>query len=191
MKKYSVLIVSSRPSLYEIFCFLDVLNDICDYVYKTDLPSARSELAVTDFDLIIIDCRINNGSEFGFASETASSTSASIIILTPDSQNHFLREKAEPYGIFTIGIPTNHNTLIQTVMLALNTAKQKKNKYSDLSVYSEELEELKLINRAKLILIDHFKMTENDAHRYILKRAMDMKEKKVTVAEKIIKTYGN
>ena len=35
------------------------------------------------------------------------------------------------------------------------------------------MEEIRLVNRAKWILIDRLKMTEPEAHRYIEKQAMD------------------
>ena len=53
----------------------------------------------------------------------------------------------------------------------------------------EKMEEIRLVNRAKWLLIEQLKMTEPDAHRYIEKTAMDRCVTKRTVAETIIKTY--
>ena len=52
-----------------------------------------------------------------------------------------------------------------------------------------QLDDTRLVNRAKLLLIDHLKMSEGDAHRYIEKTAMDTGVKRREVAESIIRTY--
>ena len=52
------------------------------------------------------------------------------------------------------------------------------------------MEEIRLINRAKMILMQNLNMTEQDAHRYIEKEAMDRCIKKIAVAEQVIKTYA-
>ena len=49
------------------------------------------------------------------------------------------------------------------------------------------MEEIRIVNKAKWILIDREHMTEEEAHRYIEKTAMDMCVSKRTIAEKIIK----
>lgn len=48
------------------------------------------------------------------------------------------------------------------------------------------VEEIRLVNRAKLILIKMRGMTEQEAHRFIVRSAMDRCVKKLTVAREII-----
>ena len=52
-----------------------------------------------------------------------------------------------------------------------------------------KIEEIRLVNRAKCVLIQYLKLTEPQAHRYIEKQAMDTRQTKKDVAEKILKTY--
>ena len=52
------------------------------------------------------------------------------------------------------------------------------------------MEEIRLVNRAKWLLISALNMHESDAHRYIEKQAMDRCVSKRQVAEEIIKTYS-
>ncbi len=51
------------------------------------------------------------------------------------------------------------------------------------------VEEVRLMNRAKLILIKMRGMTEAEAHRFIIKTAMDRCVKKRAVAEDIIRYH--
>ena len=53
-----------------------------------------------------------------------------------------------------------------------------------------KMEEIRLINRAKMLLMQCLKMTEQEAHRYLEKEAMDRGMKRLAVAEEVIKTYG-
>ena len=53
-----------------------------------------------------------------------------------------------------------------------------------------KMEEIRLVNRAKLLLISELSMTEPEAHRYIEKHAMDRCVAKKQIAEEIIRTYS-
>ena len=53
----------------------------------------------------------------------------------------------------------------------------------------EKIKEIRLVNRAKWLLIECLRMTEAEAHRYIEKQAMDLRISKREAAENIIKTY--
>lgn len=52
------------------------------------------------------------------------------------------------------------------------------------------MEEIRLVNRAKWLLISELKMEEPQAHRYIEKQSMDLCVPKRQVAEDIIRTYS-
>ena len=52
-----------------------------------------------------------------------------------------------------------------------------------------QLDDTRLVSRAKLLLMSRFKMSEGEAHRYIEKAAMDAGEKRRDIAERIIRTY--
>ena len=54
----------------------------------------------------------------------------------------------------------------------------------------ERMEEIRLVNRAKWLLIQCLNMTEAQAHRYIEKQSMDTRVSKREVAQDIIKTYA-
>jgi len=55
----------------------------------------------------------------------------------------------------------------------------------------QKIEDIRIIDRAKCILISHLSLTEPEAHRYIEKQAMDMRMTRRKVAEEILKTYEN
>ena len=53
------------------------------------------------------------------------------------------------------------------------------------------VEDMKVINRAKLLLVTCLNMTETQAHRYLEKQAMDLRTSKLHIAKQVIRTYEN
>ena len=51
------------------------------------------------------------------------------------------------------------------------------------------MEDIRVMNKAKWFLIEQLKMTEQEAHRYIEKQAMDLGLTRRQVALNILKTY--
>ena len=47
------------------------------------------------------------------------------------------------------------------------------------------------MDRAKLVLIECLKMSEENAHHYIERQAMNMRCTKAEIAQSIIRTYKN
>ena len=54
----------------------------------------------------------------------------------------------------------------------------------------EKMEEIRQVNRAKMLLMQHKSMTEAEAHHYLEKQAMDNGKKRTAVAEEIIKEFA-
>ena len=67
--------------------------------------------------------------------------------------------------------------------------KLRKTEKKTLSI-EEKMEEIRIVNRAKWLLIGELKLDEPEDHRYIEKQAMDRCVSKRVVAEEIIKTYS-
>jgi len=53
----------------------------------------------------------------------------------------------------------------------------------------QKINDLKLIDRAKCVLIEVLKLSESQAHRYIQKQAMDQRLPQTEIAKNILKTY--
>lgn len=53
----------------------------------------------------------------------------------------------------------------------------------------KKVDDIRVVNRAKCILIQYRNMTEEEAHKYLEKEAMDTRVSKRELAEKIINYY--
>jgi response regulator NasT len=52
-----------------------------------------------------------------------------------------------------------------------------------------KLDELRIVSRAKCLLVAHKGMSEDEAHSYIERLAMDRRETKLAIAESVVKNY--
>ena len=53
----------------------------------------------------------------------------------------------------------------------------------------KKIDEIRIVDRAKLVLIQTLKMTEPQAQRYIEKQSMDLRQTRLQTAENVLRTY--
>lgn len=156
----------------------------------TDPDEARAKLHYLEADLIIIYTPF--AQEFG--DQLAKDLSyirntAGLIVITKEEKVHLMAQRLANCPAFVLNKPVNKQFLLQTMAfmeksLSLLAIEKKKN-----SQLEKKIDDLKLINRAKHLLIQSLGMTEHQAHSHIQKQAMDMRLSPREVAENILKTY--
>ena len=92
-------------------------------------------------------------------------------------------DKVAEHGVFVLPKPTSKPIII-TALSWLSSPREKlrKTEKKTLSI-EEKMEEIRIVNRAKWLLISELKMDEQGAHRYIEKQAMDRCISKKVIAE--------
>ena len=97
--------------------------------------------------------------------------------------------RVENYGVLTFPRPGSRQSITQAVRLIAATHNRLAAFERKAVKLEAKMKEIRLINRAKWLLIDRFNMTEEEAHKYIEKTAMDNCVKRSEIAENIIRTY--
>lgn len=91
-------------------------------------------------------------------------------------------------NVVSLSMPIKTADLLNTVQMMMhNYIRRKKRERSKPRVRSEQ--EITIINRAKVLLMDRNNMTEEEAHRYIQKTSMDSGTNIVEMAEMILTSY--
>ncbi len=112
-----------------------------------------------------------------------------IILLIPNAHLHKIRERVERYGMFVLGKPINKDNLYQLLnFIRVSTFRLQKYKMRQQNLVAK-IEEIKLVDRAKCLLMESEYMSEAKAHRHIEKLAMDSRLTRKEVAKKIIDDY--
>lgn len=152
---------------------------------------ARRILIEKDFDLCIINAPLPD--EFGesLARNIAAKEISEVILIVKAELFDEISDRVEEYGVITIAKPINRSLLWNALKLASTTHKRVKAIQNENKKLIQKIEDIRIVDRAKLVLISHLSITEPEAHRYIEKQAMDMRLTRRKVAEDILKMYEN
>lgn len=187
---YSVLVVSSSEKFNQILPDILSPSIFSPVNYVSGISTAKRAVIEREFDFVIINSPLPDDPGIRFAVETSASNNTVVLFLaTSDSYSDIFYNLAE-YGIFLLQKPISRSTFnIASEWLISARERIRKTEKKTLSI-EEKMNEIRLVNRAKWLLISELKMTEPDAHRHIEKQAMDRCVSKRQIAEDIIKTYG-
>lgn len=187
---YSVLIVSASGSLNSALSPL-----LPDFKYDpvhivSSICAAKRAFAERAFDYVIINSPLPDDNGTRFAIDACNSKETVVLLMVRAELHAEIYDKVAEHGVFTLPKPTSKPTIIAALSW-MSSARERlrKSEKKTLSI-EEKMEEIRIVNRAKWLLIREIKMDEPEAHRYIEKQAMDRCISKREVAEEIIKTYA-
>ena len=187
---YSVLIVSANAK------FADAFRACLDSVLFPDISvvsnEAAAKRAVLDktFDIVLINSPLPDAFGDELAADLCRKSQTAVALCVNASVYDEVFSKVYSSGVFVLKKPLTAETVGQAVdWLRTVRERLRKNQEKNVSL-QEKMEEIRLVNRAKWLLIDKLKLTESDAHRFIEKQAMNLGITKKEMADKVIQSYG-
>ena len=186
---YSVLVVSSAEKFVKPMLEMLPEKMFDPIMTATDATQARRKLLENDFDIVIVNSPLKD--EFGtrLALDICSKSSAGVLLFVKAEHYADITAKVMPYGVLTISKPTSSSMIAQSVQMLCSTRERLRIMEKKNASVEDKIEEIRIVNRAKCLLIEQLKMTESEAHRYIEKQAMDRCVTRRVIAENIILTY--
>ena len=183
---YSVLVVSASEKLNQALPEIFSVPVFSPVQFVSNVSAAKRAIAERDFDMVIVNSPLPDDTGLRFAIDTVSSYQTVVLFLARTEQYTQSFDQLAEHGVFLIQKPTS-KTAFELASGWLISARERirKTEKKTLSI-EEKMNEIRLVNRAKWLLISELKMTEPDAHRYIEKEAMDRCVPKKRVAEGII-----
>lgn len=189
-RSYSVLVVSSSESFNSAIHQLLPPSDYQPVCFTSNISEAKRHLAEKNFDFVIINSPLPDDNGSRFAIDCCRSMTTAVLLLVRSEIHAEVHSKVVFHGVFTLPKPTSKVIMSQALSwLASARERLRKLEKKTLSV-EERMEEIRIVNRAKILLVSELHMTEPEAHRYIEKQAMDTCISKKQVAEEVIKTYS-
>ncbi len=186
---YSILIVSATDKFTSAFADLLPETRYSPVHTAASVNAAERILAEKTFDFVIINAPLPDDMGTRFAIDTSTSKQSAVLLLVKSDVHAGIHDKVAEYGVFTLSKPTSKPTMVHALNW-MESARERLRQFEKKSLsIKEKMAEIRLVNKAKWILISELKMNEPDAHRYIEKQAMDRCITKQTIAEEIIKTY--
>ncbi len=187
----SVLVVSEKNKISDFLVSTLPSMDFTSVRTVTNISEAKRLLLEISFDIIIVNTPLSDDYGIDFAMDTADSRNVGVLIFVKEELYCAVSEKAEKIGVMTLTKPINRQLFSQSLRLVMATQNKLKIFEEKTISLQSKMEEIRLVNRAKLILVENMKMSEAEAHKYIEKRAMDACIKRRKIAEIIINNYEN
>ncbi len=186
---YSLLVVSAAEKFNRSLS--ELLPENIYFPVKTvaDVGSAKRELLERGYDLVIINTPLPDDFGTRLAVDICQGSSTGVLLFVKAEHYPDVNAKVMPYGVLTLSKPTSAQMILQTLVLLCGTRERLKFMEKKAATLEDKMEEIRIVNRAKWLLISELKMSEEDAHRYIEKQAMDRCITRRAMAESIIRTY--
>lgn len=187
---YSILIVSATGSFTSAFADLLIESRYSPVGTVTNISTAKRILSEKTYDFVIINTPLPDDVGIRFAIDTCTAKQSAVLLLIKNDIYAGIHDRVAEYGVFTLPKPTSRQTIIHALNW-LESARERLRQFEKKSISIEDkMTEIRLVNKAKWLLISELHMSEPDAHRYIEKQAMDRCVARRCIAEEIIKTYS-
>ena len=186
---YSVLVISAKENFNASLQSLLPESKYAPVQMVSNVSLAKRVLLERSFDFVFINTPLPDDFGTRFAIEISGNKGTVILLLVRNEVYEEVCDKVTEYGILTLPKPASKQMVAHTLnFMAGIRERLRKLENKSLSM-EEKMKEIRLVNRAKWVLIDELKMSEADAHRYIEKQAMDRCVSRREIAEEIISTY--
>lgn len=183
-----VLIISSSNRSKELL--VDIVKESGSYeIFTADNSfQCREIIKEINFELIIINSPLKDDYGENLSIYINENTNSDIILIVKDNSESGIY-KFEEKGVYVIEKPLNKLMLINIINAYIILRRRYNFVIEENERLKKKINNMTLINRAKLTLIQYLKMSEEESHKYIEKQAMDLRITKVEVAESILKIY--
>ena len=187
---YSALIVSAAESFNDAVSALLPESKYSPVDFVSSVSAAKRAFSERAFDYVIINSPLPDETGTRFAIDICNSKSTVVLLMVRSELHAEIYDRVAEHGVFTLPKPTSKAS-IATALSWMASARERlrKSEKKTLSI-EEKMEEIRIVNRAKWLLISELKMDEPEAHRYIEKQAMDRCVTRREVAEEIVKIYS-
>ena len=183
---YSVLLVSASETFNE--SLLSLLRDCGCHPTQvvSNISAAKRETAERTYDFVIVNAPLPDDMGVRFSIDICSSTTGVVLLLVRNELYEEIREKVTAHGVFTLAKPIS-KPIMHTALGWMASVRERMRKAEKRTLSIEEkMAEIRLVNRAKWVLIEQEHMSEADAHRFIEKQAMDKCVPRRVIAEAIL-----
>ena len=186
----NLLIMGKTPEICESISQLLPLEELDSVTTYTSGAVARG-IEISVFDGIIVSTPLSDEFGLDFVADISHDAKNGIVVLAKREIADEVQKKLRFTGAFVLARPFNKALLVQTLKLAEVAHIGMMRLEEENRQLTRQLSDMKIINRAKSMLMQYLNLTEEQAHRHIQKQAMDLRKTQRAIAEDILKTYQN
>lgn len=187
-RQFSALVVSKSEKTADTLSAVLKSNAFSKVLRADSAGAARRMTLKQQVDVVVINTPLADDFGTQLAMDLSEKNMGVLVFVKKDVYDP-VSYKLEEYGIVTLPKPVERTALNQSLKMLKAMGVKLAKLEAQKSSLESKMREIRLVNRAKWLLISHLSMSEEEAHRYIEKEAMDACVKKSEIAENIIKTY--
>lgn len=184
-----VLIISSNEKSLTAILQLIAAESVSVTDTADSAAKGRQMAAETAYQTILINAPLKDAAADSLAIELAKMTGAGIMLFVSSEAERETEEKVMSYGVFVLSKPVSKAWFYKALHLLEAAEYRTRNIQHENQRLQQQINETKIINRAKGVLMEYLSMTEPQAHKYLEKQAMDLRISKLEVAKRLISTY--
>ncbi len=183
-----ILIVSSSQKAASAFSSFFISQSFQKPVCAKSGGEARRLLVDNKFALVLIVTPLSD--EFGndFAKAAAQTTAGVILVVRTDMTEAFT-EKTRKDGVLVLPSAVSRSLLLGAVNAMLTVYHRLEAVVPQKEKLQNKIQEIRMVDRAKCLLIQYSGINEQQAHRQIEKEAMDRRITRGQVAREIINAF--
>ncbi len=168
---HSVLIVSASEQ-FDLLVKKSLSGFITIDIRKTAVMARRCILE-RYYDLVVINSPLPDEPGDELAVDVTDKCNASVLLVTPREEFEDVLSRVTDYGVLVTPKPSPRGRIDKAIRFLISIQNRMHILERKAAAAEEKIEELRTVNRAKLLLMEKKLMTEDEAHRYIGKQAMD------------------
>ncbi|MCR5476017.1 MAG: response regulator [Lachnospiraceae bacterium] len=185
--RHSILIVSASDQFVAVV--KRSLRDFLTIEIRKSGTTARRTALEREFDLVVIQAPLTDESGEDLAIDLSEKLGASVLLVTPQEVFDEMLDRVTDHGIMVLPSPSPGGRIDQAIRFLVALQNRMYGLKKKAAQAEEKMEEIRLVSKAKLLLVEKKKMTEDEAHRFIGKQAMNNGVSRARIARKILEDF--
>ena len=167
--------------------FLALLKNTANYQYvlSKTYNDAFSKLRNTQFDIVVILYSQTQSGLLNFAK----SLNAQVLMVCKQEIYDQVLYQCKDSGIILLSYPIKKQVLYETFQMMKSLKRRIRLYEKKISKLEQKYLELKMVDHCKLVLISNYHWSEDKAHHYIEKIAMEQNKTKFLVAKELLEEF--
>lgn len=151
---------------------------------------ARRAFAEGEWAIVVINVPLGDESGLELAIEIAHQSACGVLLLVKAEMAETVAMRVRDDGVLVLPKPVARPLFDQAVAFSMAVRNRLLAVHAERARLEKKLAELRVVSRAKCLLIERLRITEEQAHHHIEKLAMDTRQTSVAVAQEILSRYG-
>lgn len=185
-----ILLAVSGPKTEKVFSDMVLDWGSADIIVKTTSKEAWKSLQESTFSIVIIISPLIDGNGYDLA-EMASRTSAGVIFVCRPQGADQSEQKLHGTGVYVFSTDLGKRIFVQTLKMMHAVSIRLSRNVPQTQMLQDRIKDIRIINRAKCLLIQYERLSEEEAHKTIERQAMNRQMSRREIAEEILENYGS